>query len=221
MGAPALLSLACVPLFARNPPPKFSIPLDPLAILPSADRDMSTPPFTTVNFVDNQHLLVSYTVHRLMKRLPDEPPDDDDRTVEAVLLEIPSGNVLATTEWRLHDRSRYLWDMGHGHFLLRIRDTFTTIAPLANLKHGHAFEEKPFLKVTQRRVAVIQFSPDADFMTLETEPIPPPEPEPRPRLTHGLLQRRRLRLLPIPKLQSQVTPRQRSDHFLSPLPRSA
>ena len=53
--------------------------------------------------------------------------------------------------------------MGHGHFLLRIRNTFTTFAPLANLKHGHAFEEKPFFKVTQRRVAVIQFSPDADM----------------------------------------------------------
>ncbi len=112
-----------------------------------------------------------------MKRLPDEPPDDDDRTVEAVLLEIPSGKVLATTEWRLHDRSRYLWEMGHGHFLLRIRNTFTTFAPLANLKHGHAFEEKPFFKVTQRRVAVIQFSPDADFLTVETEPLPTPEPE--------------------------------------------
>lgn len=173
-----MLSFASLPLFARNPQPKFSIPLDPLAVQSSADHYVSSQPFTTVNFVDDQHLLVTYTVHRLMKRLPDEPPDDDDRTVEAVLLEIPSGKALATTEWRLHDRSRYLWEMGHGHFLLRVRNTFTTFAPLANLKHGHAFEEKPFFKVTQRRVAVIQFSPDADFLTVETEPLPTPEPEP-------------------------------------------
>jgi hypothetical protein len=178
MAALALLALASVPLFARNPPPKFSIPLDPLTIQPSDDRSISTQPFTTVNFVDNHHLLVSYTVHRLMKRLPDEPPDDDDRLVEAVLLEIPSGKVLASTEWRLHDRARYLWDLGHGHFMLRVRGTFTTIAPLANLDHGHAFDERPFLKVITRRVSLIQFSPEADFMVLETEPIPPPEPDP-------------------------------------------
>ena len=177
LGAPVFLSLVCVPLFARNPPPKFIIPLDPLAVQPSNDRVMTAQPFTTVNFIDNQHLLVSYTVHRLMKRLPDEPPDDDDRVVEAILLELPSGKVLASTEWRLHDRSRYLWDMGHGHFLLRVRGTFTTIAPMENIVRGHAFEEKPFINTTKRRVVVIQFSPDADFMVVETEPIPAPEPE--------------------------------------------
>ena len=52
--------------------------------------------------------------------------------MDAVLLELPTGKVLARTTWRLHDHAQYLWNLGHGHFLLRIRDTLTTFAPLAN-----------------------------------------------------------------------------------------
>ena len=65
-----------------------------------------------------------------MKREADPLPDDDDRTIGACLVELPSGKVLARTEWRDHDRLQYLWNLGHGRFLLRVRDRLTMIAPM-------------------------------------------------------------------------------------------
>ncbi len=53
----------------------------------------------TVHYVDEHHLLVTFVVHRLIPRLPDEPEDDQDRVVDAVLLELPTGKVLARTTW--------------------------------------------------------------------------------------------------------------------------
>jgi hypothetical protein len=93
----------------------------------------------TVDFVDKDHLLITFGVRRLMKREPDPPPDDDDRTVGAVLVELPSGKVLARTEWRLHDRWQYLWNLGHGRFLLRVRDSLTILAPMEAANRDDAF----------------------------------------------------------------------------------
>ncbi len=105
----------------------------------------------TLHYVDDKHLLLTYSTHRLLKRLPNEPPEDQDRYVEAVLIELPSGHVLARTQWRLHDHGQYLWSLGHGRFLLRIRDTLTTFAPVANLGTTEPFRERPFL-TTDRRI---------------------------------------------------------------------
>ena len=103
-----------------------------------------------------------------MKRLPDDPPGDVDRMVEAVLVHLPSGKVLARTQWRVHDPQQYLWALGHGRFLLRIRDNLTTFVPLANLPTGESFVEQPFLKSINRRIAAVLLSPDCDLVTVET-----------------------------------------------------
>ena len=130
----------------------------------------------TVHYVDDKHLLLTFVVKRLIRRLPNEPSDDMDRTVDAVLLELPSGKVLTRTSWHLHDHAQYLWSLGHGHFLLRIRDTLTTFAPLANLSTEQPFIQNPFLIAGERRIAAIIVSPDGDFLTVESvKPQPPPD----------------------------------------------
>jgi hypothetical protein len=83
----------------------------------------------TVHFVDQDHLLVTFAVRRLMKREPEDAASDKDRVIGANLVELPSGRVLAQTEWRMHDLAQYLWPLGHGRFLLRVRDRLTMIAP--------------------------------------------------------------------------------------------
>ena len=95
----------------------------------------------SAHYIDNEHVLLTFNKRRLMPRIPDDPPDDNDRNVDALLLELPSGRVLARTSWRMHDIGRYLWSLGHGEFLLRLRDRLVTIAPLANLKTGSPFQE--------------------------------------------------------------------------------
>lgn len=122
----------------------------------------------SLHYVDDKHLLVTYTVRRLLPRLPDDPAEDQDRTVEAALLELPSGHVLARSSWRTHDRAQYLWDLGDGHFLLRIRDTLSIFAPLANLDGGHAFDLTPFLVTQDRHIAAILVSPGGDLLTVES-----------------------------------------------------
>ena len=127
----------------------------------------------TVHFVDEKHLLFTYTTHGLIQRLPDAEPDDQDRNVAAVLLEVPSGRVLARTEWHLRDHARYLWPLEHGRFLLRIRDHLTIFAPLANLDSGHAFKAEEQVQ-TSRHLGFISISPTGDLLTVETIPKPKP-----------------------------------------------
>ncbi len=145
----------------------------------------------TLNYVDNQHLLFTFGVHRLMERIANDPPDDEDRMVEAVLVEVPSGRVLARTDWRLHDNGQYLWNLGDGRFLLRVHDTLTTFAPMANLASGQPFRQQPFLSTT-RRIGAVLLSPEADLLIVEsverTPPVPPPPtplfgPAPKPTPT--------------------------------------
>jgi hypothetical protein len=153
---------------ARDPGP-LRIPLEAMgyqAMLPGFLVDGNS--MLTVHFVDADHLLVSFNVRRLMKRELEDPPEDQDRTVAAFLVELPSGKVLARTDWRLHDRGQYLWGLGHGRFLLRVRDRLTVIQPMAAVNPEEAFQEFPFLRL-DRRIVAIMVSADDDLLTIETK----------------------------------------------------
>jgi hypothetical protein len=159
--------------WARDPDSTIRIPLEPMgfqSILP--EFLLSGDSMLTINFVDDNHLLVTFGLRRLMKRDPDDPPNDDDRTVGAALVELPSAKVVAQTQWRLHDRGQYLWALGHGRFLLRVRDSLTMIAPLAGLPQN-AFQETPFLH-NERHLLAMMVSADDDLLTVETADKPAP-----------------------------------------------
>jgi hypothetical protein len=169
-----LLLLATFAAYAKGPEPPQRVPLEALGLEQQGEGALAAgSAMSTVQFIDEQHLLVTSVVHRLMKRLPDEPPDDQDRTIEAVIVHLPSGKVLARTHWRVHDGSQYLWNLGHGRFLLRVRDTLSTFVPLANLANHDPFAEQPLL-VSKRRLIAVLLSPDRDLLTVETvERLPP------------------------------------------------
>ena len=169
--AVVLAMLAAYPACAaigRDPEPAMLIPLVPMGYQTlSPDFLLSGSSMLTVDFVDKEHLLVTFQVRRLMKREVNQPPDEQDRTIGAFLVELPSGKVLARTEWRLHDRSQYLWSLGHGRFLLRVRDRLTTFAPMDSLDPNDAFREVPMLRPDRHIVAVL-VSSDGDLLTVET-----------------------------------------------------
>jgi len=176
---PLFLLLLVTPVLARGPEPPLRIPLEPLGFQPQpAQFLVAGSSLFTVHYVDDRHLLLTFTVRRLLTRLPNEPEDDQDRHVDALLLELPSGKVIARTSWRLHDHGQYLWSLGHGRFLLRIRDTLSTFAPLINLAGGQPFQERPFLLVS-RRIRALILSPDANLLIVETVPRTPPIPRPK------------------------------------------
>jgi hypothetical protein len=194
-GLACLLLLSSVPVFARGPEPPLRIPLENIGFQPlSTQFLLNGSSMLTVHFVDDKHLLVTFVVHRLIPRLPNEPEDDQDRVVDAVLLELPTGKILARTSWHLHDHAQYLWSIGHGHFLLRVRDTLTTFAPLANLSTREPFAQHPFLDSADRRLAAVLVSPEADLLIIESvkreplaktpkTPLFGPTPSPTPVLT--------------------------------------
>lgn len=159
-------------VWAKGPIPASRIPLDPLGFQPPLMQFMlAGNSMLTVDYVDPAHLLLTYSAKRLLKRLPECPAADQDRVVDAVLLELPSGRVLARTSWRTHDHGQYLWNLGRGRFMLRVRNTFTTFAPMVNLAKDDVFKQRPLIR-TDRRFGGILLSPDADLMILETmDPI--------------------------------------------------
>ncbi len=165
---------------APRPQPAVRLPLTSLGI-------PGTPQFLlglgasllTVHFVDSTHLLVTYNLRDLVERIPGDPPGDSDRGTAALLIELPSGKVLARTRWHLHDYGQYLWGLGNGRFLLRTHSTLTSFAPLANLASGDAFRQTPFAEVPGVIDAII-VAPEGDLVTLEASPPPKPKPPPGP-----------------------------------------
>jgi hypothetical protein len=158
---------------ADQPGRPLSIPVADLGfglIPPHFVSPLST--MFTVNFVDDRHLLFTFNERALLKRLPDATDEDDDRSVAAVLLELPTGKVLARTSWRTRDRDRYLWPLGHGRFLLRVRSHLSVIDPLVRLAQGGpdaAFHQEPFLEI-KRTIGYIAVSPGGDLLGIETLP---------------------------------------------------
>jgi hypothetical protein len=101
-------------------PPFASIPLDPL--------DFATPnpvylghrfTMASLDFLDENHLLFTFRVPGLIRRTPGNEGEQDEHTIRAVVLTIPSGAIDAQTIWVLHGRDRYIWPMNDSHFLIR------------------------------------------------------------------------------------------------------
>ena len=121
----------------------------------------------TLNFVDDTHVLVTFSTKGLLARVPDADADDQPRNVDAVLLEVPTGKVLARTTWHLRDHGQYLIPVAHGRFLLRVREKLVILAPLLHLAAGKPFEEEPFLEF-KRKIGYISVSPGGDLLAIET-----------------------------------------------------
>ena len=181
--ATLLLALAVSPIFARSAPPILRLPLEPLDFQPFPAQVLgSGASLATLHYVDATHLLLTFNRRRLMARIPGDPDTDVDRNIDAVLLELPSGKLLARTAWRLHDPGQYLWSLSNGAFLLRSRDRLTTFSPLANLATGEPFKESPLLQ-SHRSIGAVLLSPEADLITLETldhSPYAPRQRSPSP-----------------------------------------
>lgn len=73
----------------------------------------------TVNFVDREHVLVTFDARKLMRRVPESAPDHQDRMIRALVIDLASGSISRETQWYVHDKRRYLWPLASGKLLLR------------------------------------------------------------------------------------------------------
>jgi hypothetical protein len=146
-------------------PPAAHIPVEPLGFrAPSRFYLAFRVPSATLDFVDDTHLLFTFHQSTLMHREEKDPEDDEDQTIAAVLLELPEGKVVERTTWRLHDKGRYLWALGHGRFLERERNTLYLLefAPGRSL----LLSRTPYLNPEGQLVS-LQFSPNRSHMVVE------------------------------------------------------
>jgi len=160
---------ACLsPLTARpeknndtGPKPDLRIPVAPLGyVAPNSFYLISRLSSVSLDFIDDNHLLFTFRVPGLMKRLPECPPGDEDQSIRAVVVKLPEGEVVSQADWRMHDHSRYLWRLDNGRFLVRQRSTlFSTDKSLALEQYIHS--ETP--------LASVQISPDRKVMVVEAE----------------------------------------------------
>jgi hypothetical protein len=114
--------------------------------------------FSSLDFLDDQHLLFTFHQPRLLRRESDAGKSDTDQVIEALVLGLPGGEVQATSEWRMHDRSRYLWRLGKGRFLVRQRNSYALTDSSLKLR--------PYIEVTTPVLAT-QISPDGRILVIE------------------------------------------------------
>lgn len=168
LAAATLLAASAITAWGRAPEPTLRIDLRALGYQDFSSQMLeSGAALLTTHFVDSNHLLVTFGRRRLLTRIPDDPPDDMDRNLDALLLELPSGKLLARTSWRAHDLGQYLWPLGEGNFLLRDRDRLVTLSPMRNLARGDAFVEQPLL-TSRRPIGALFVSADGKLLTVET-----------------------------------------------------
>ena len=68
----------------------------------------------------------------------------------------------------MHDRAPYLWTLGGGRFLLRIRNNLYSLDPMGSYDPLHLGQR--LLIENEDDLETLQFSPQHDLMLLETTP---------------------------------------------------
>jgi hypothetical protein len=163
-----VLWLGCAPWTVagsshRNPPPgpgsEERIPVAPLGYRPPGSLYMlSGRAFSSLDFIDGHHLLFTFHQPRLMRREQNPDRFDDDQVIQAVVLSLPGGNVVASSEWRMHDRWRYLWPLGGGRFLVRQKNSYSLT--------DESLKLHPYIDVPTSILST-QVSPDGRILVIE------------------------------------------------------
>ena len=152
----------------QTPQPWVTISLKTLGVpaIPTAFLQVGSS-MMTLDMVDDTHLLLTFSSRGLVPRVPDDPPDDEDRMVAAELVELPTGKIVARADWHMHDHGRYLWRLGKGRFLVRSQRELFVITPEARI--GTADPLRPMRFPTREGMPVMAVvSPDKAMVMVET-----------------------------------------------------
>jgi len=153
-----------------GPPPSVRIEVAALGYVPPSRAYLSYRYSTaTLDFIDDDRLLFTFRDAGLMHRVPGDPPGDEDQVIDADVLDIPSGKVVEHSEWRMHDRSQYLWPLRNGQFIVRQRNSLY-------LTDSH-LELQPYIQFDAPLQAV-EIAPDRNLMVLEVQKFVASDPDP-------------------------------------------
>ena len=88
--------------------PTVRIPVEPLGYRPPGKLYLlARYSSSSLDFLDSTHLLFTFREPRLLLR--GQGSGGLDQVIQAEVLELPTGKVVAEDQWLLHDRARYLW----------------------------------------------------------------------------------------------------------------
>lgn len=114
----------------------------------------------SLDFLDANHLLFTFQKKALLTRETNPHPGDNDQLIHAVVVEVATGNEVASADWRMHDHDRYLWPLGKGTFLVRqANSVFRTNSSLQLVPYGR-FPGNSVL---------IQISPEGSLLVAQTQ----------------------------------------------------
>ncbi len=140
--------------------PTFTIAAGPLGFsVPGENYLLRRESLVSLDFLDEDRILFTFRVPRLMQRNAGDNSDDKKQQIQALVLSLPSGKIESRATWTVPDRSRYLWMLNDGHFLLRVAD---------GLDEGDAqLQMKPNLHVPGR-LLWIEMDPRKQVMITNT-----------------------------------------------------
>ncbi len=142
-----------------QPKPVATIAVTPLGFRPPGEIYLlGRLSSTTLDFVDDNHLLFTFHESRLMHREPEA--FHDDQNIRAVVLDIATGKTDATADWRMHDRLRYLLPAGDGTFLIRQGSEIQ--------KTDRSLTLHPYLKFNERLLS-LDLSPDRQMLIAQSD----------------------------------------------------
>jgi hypothetical protein len=151
--------------YPENPslPPTFTIAAGPLGFsVPGENYLLRRESLVSLSFVDEDRILFTFRVPRLMERDAGDNSDDKKQQIQALVLSLPSGKIESRATWIVPDRSRYLWMLNDGHFLLRVPD---------GLDEGDAqLEMKPYLRLPGRLLWIAMDPKQQVIITNSLEP---------------------------------------------------
>jgi hypothetical protein len=109
--------------YPENPslPPAFTIAVGPLGFsVPGENYLLRRESLVSLDFLDEERILFTFRVSGLLERDAGDNSDDKKQQIQALVLSLPSGKIESRAAWTVPDRSRYLWMLNDGHFLLRV-----------------------------------------------------------------------------------------------------
>jgi hypothetical protein len=109
---------------------------------------------TTVHFLSNAEVLVTFPTHELLRHSGDERPTDNPQQVRAVLFNIETRSVDRMEDWIIDDHNAYVWSFGRN--LLVHRDRFLRI-------YGPGLQELASLPL-DLPLASLRASPDGQHL---------------------------------------------------------
>ncbi|MBV8629860.1 MAG: hypothetical protein JOZ83_02980 [Silvibacterium sp.] len=152
-----------------GPPPTTRIEVAPLGFVPPSRAYLNLRYSSiTLDFIDNESLLFTFRDAGLIHRVPGDPVGDEDQVIRAMVLDIKTGKPVEETQWRMHDRQRYLWPLRDGRFIVRQRNALFLTDRRLGLR--------PYLQFDTPLQAV-EVAPDRRLMVIEVQKIIAPDPE--------------------------------------------